>query len=164
MKHHDAFYPPRYRWRNKREMPSNPHQTLVQFLAALTIIVWDGAVTFAIWMIIKYVFRVKLRFSDEELLIGDVAIHGEEAYPQEDALSSKLSASAGAEASPTTEEPVSAKDKNQGQEPRTRSSLATHAARAKRGRSAAAARAGRGLSEPVRGDRGPSSSPSAAVL
>lgn len=89
----------------------HPHQILVQFLAALTIIVWDGAVTFAIWMIIKYVFRVKLRFSDEELLIGDVAIHGEEAYPQEDALSSKLSASAGAEASPTTEEPVSAKDK-----------------------------------------------------
>ena len=142
----------------------HPHQILVQFLAALTIIVWDGAVTFAIWMIIKYVFRIKLRFSDEELLIGDVAIHGEEAYPQEDALSSKLSASAGAEASPTTEEPVSAKDKNQGQEPRTRSSLATHAARAKRGRSAAAARAGRGLSAPVRGDRGPSSSSSAAVL
>jgi len=64
-------------------------------------------------MIIRYVFRVKLRFSDEELLIGDVAIHGEEAYPQEDALSSKLSASAGAEASPTTEEPVSARDKKQ---------------------------------------------------
>jgi cytoskeletal protein RodZ len=132
MKHHDAFYPPRYRWRNKREMPSNPHQTLVQFLAALTIIVWDGAVTFAIWMIIKYVFRVKLRFSDEELLIGDVAIHGEEAYPQEDALSSKLSASAGAEASPTTEEPVSAKDKNQGQEVASQLTL--------RGRSVAAAR------------------------
>lgn len=37
-------------------------------------------------MIIRYVFRVKLRFSGEELLIGDVAVRGEEAYPQEDAL------------------------------------------------------------------------------
>ena len=88
----------------------HPHQILVQFLAALTIIIWDGAVTFLIWMIIKYVFRMKLRFSDAELEIGDVAVHGEEAYPQEDVLSSKLSVSAAAEASPTTEEPVSAKE------------------------------------------------------
>ena len=88
----------------------HPHQLLVQFLAALTIIVWDGVITFLIWMIIKYVFRMKLRFSDEELQIGDVAVHGEEAYPQEEALSSRLSVTAEAEASPTTEEPVSAKE------------------------------------------------------
>jgi Amt family ammonium transporter len=87
----------------------HPHQILVQFLAALTIIVWDGVVTFLIWMIIKHVFRIKLRFSDEELLVGDVAVHGEEAYPQEEVLSSKLSGSAEAEASPTTEEPASRK-------------------------------------------------------
>jgi len=86
----------------------HPHQLLVQFLAALTIIVWDGVVTFLIWMIIKYVFRMKLRFSDEELEIGDVAVHGEEAYPQEDTLSTKLSFTAEAEASPTTEERASA--------------------------------------------------------
>jgi hypothetical protein len=57
-------------------------------------------------MFIKYVLRIKLRFTDEELEIGDVAIHGEEVYPAEEAYSSKLSVSADAEASPTTEEPV----------------------------------------------------------
>ena len=86
----------------------HPHQLLVQLLAALTIIVWDGVVTFLIWMIIKHVFRMKLRFSDEELEIGDVAVHGEEAYPQEDVLTTKLSYSAEAEASPSTEERASA--------------------------------------------------------
>jgi ammonium transporter, Amt family len=86
----------------------HPHQLLVQFLAALTIIIWDGAVTFVIWMFIKYVLRMKLRFSDEELQIGDVAIHGEEAYPIEEVLTTKLSVTAQAEASPTTEEPVAA--------------------------------------------------------
>jgi Amt family ammonium transporter len=84
----------------------HPHQLLVQFLAALTIIVWDGAVTFLIWMFIKYVLRMKLRFTDAELEIGDVAIHGEEAYPIEEVLTTKLSVSAQAEASPSTEEPV----------------------------------------------------------
>jgi ammonium transporter, Amt family len=86
----------------------HPHQLAVQALAALTIIIWDGAVTFLIWMFIKYVLRMKLRFSDAELEIGDIAIHGEEAYPQEDALSTRLSATAEAEASPTTEERASA--------------------------------------------------------
>ncbi len=88
----------------------HPHQLLVQFLAALTIIIWDGAVTFVIWMFIKYVLRMKLRFSDAELEIGDVAVHGEEAYPQEEILTTKLSHTAEAEASPSTEEPVSAKE------------------------------------------------------
>jgi ammonium transporter, Amt family len=88
----------------------HPHQVLVQFLAALTIIIWDGLVTFLIWMFIKYVLRMKLRFSDAELEIGDIAIHGEEAYPQEDALSTRLSVTAEAEASPSTEERVSAKE------------------------------------------------------
>ena len=37
--------------------------------------------------------------------IGDIAIHGEEAYPVEEALT-HLSSTAQAEASPTTEEPV----------------------------------------------------------
>jgi ammonium transporter, Amt family len=88
----------------------HPHQLLVQFLAALTIIIWDGAATFVIWMFIKYVLRMKLRFSDAELEIGDVAIHGEEAYPQEEILTTKLSVTAEAEASPSTEEPVSMKE------------------------------------------------------
>src|SRR5580692_3080957 len=88
----------------------HPHQVLVQFLAALTIIIWDGLVTAIIWMVIKYVFRMKLRFSDAELEIGDVAVHGEEAYPQEEILTTRLSHTAEAEASPSTEEPVSAKE------------------------------------------------------
>jgi ammonium transporter, Amt family len=83
----------------------HPHQLLVQFLAALTIIVWDGAVTAVILFFIKYVLRMKLRFDDADLEIGDVAIHGEEAYPQEEVLSTRLSVTAEAEASPTTEEP-----------------------------------------------------------
>jgi Amt family ammonium transporter len=76
---------------------------LVQFLAALTIIIWDGAVTFVLWMFIKYVLRIKLRFSDEDLEIGDIAIHGEEVYPSEQMV---YSVTAQAEASPTTEEPI----------------------------------------------------------
>ena len=62
----------------------HPHQLLVQFLAALTIIVWDAVVTFVILMVIKYVFRMKLRLPDEVLEIGDVAVHGEEAYPSDE--------------------------------------------------------------------------------
>jgi ammonium transporter, Amt family len=33
-----------------------------------------------ILLLIKYVFRVKLRMSEEMLLIGDDAVHGEDAY------------------------------------------------------------------------------------
>ena len=83
----------------------HPHQLLVQFLAALTIIVWDGAVTFVIWMFIKYVLRIKLRFTDAELEIGDVAVHGEEAYPIEEISPPGSASPPQAEASPTTEEP-----------------------------------------------------------
>ena len=59
----------------------HPHQLLVQLKAALTIIIWDAVVTFIILMVIKHVFRMKLRLPDEVLEIGDVAVHGEEAYP-----------------------------------------------------------------------------------
>jgi Amt family ammonium transporter len=81
----------------------HPHQLLVQFLAALTIIIWDAAVTFVIWMFIKYVLRIKLRLTDEELAVGDVAIHGEEAYPAEEIYTTRLGVTAEAEASPSTE-------------------------------------------------------------
>src|SRR5262252_4958884 len=83
----------------------HPHQLLVQFLAALTIIVWDGAVTAVILYFIKFVLRMKLRMDDADLEIGVVAIHGEEAYPVEEVLSTRLSVTAQGEASPTTEEP-----------------------------------------------------------
>ena len=65
----------------------NPHQLLVQAEAALTIIVWDSVVTFLILMVIRHVFRMKLRLSDAELEIGDVAVHGEEAYPSDELVS-----------------------------------------------------------------------------
>ncbi len=65
----------------------HPKQLLTQFLAALTVIVWDAFVTFAILMVIKYVFRMKLRMDDEMLEIGDVAIHGEEVYPSDELVS-----------------------------------------------------------------------------
>jgi Amt family ammonium transporter len=88
----------------------HPHQVLTQFLAALTIIIWDAIATTIIWMFIKYVLRIKLRLTDEELEVGDVAVHGEEAYPLEEVLTTKLSITAEAEASPSTEVPVKVED------------------------------------------------------
>ena len=82
------------------------HQLLVQAGAALTIIIWDAAVTFVILMVIKYVFRMNLRLPDEQLEIGDVAVHGEEAYPSEDLVS--VGSSMADEASPTSREPEKA--------------------------------------------------------
>src|SRR5215475_1150343 len=60
----------------------HPHQLLVQAGAALTIIVWDALVTFLILRGIG--LFMKLRMPDAELEIGDVAVHGEEAYPTEE--------------------------------------------------------------------------------
>jgi Amt family ammonium transporter len=55
---------------------------LVQAGAALTIIVWDALVTF---LILKGIgLFMKLRIPDAELEVGDVAVHGEEAYPTEE--------------------------------------------------------------------------------
>jgi len=60
----------------------HPRQLLIQAGAALTVIVWDGLVTFAIlWVIGRF---TKLRMSDEEQRLGDLAIHGEVAYPEEE--------------------------------------------------------------------------------
>ncbi|MFY9933479.1 MAG: ammonium transporter [Streptosporangiaceae bacterium] len=73
-------------------------QLAIQAGAALTIIVWDAAVTFVLLMLIKHVLRVKLRIPDDQLEIGDVAVHGEEAYPADDLVS--VSARSMDEASP----------------------------------------------------------------
>jgi ammonium transporter, Amt family len=59
----------------------NRHLFFVQLFAALTIIVWDGLVTFIILRLMKLV--TPLRMPDEELEVGDLAVHGEEAYPDE---------------------------------------------------------------------------------
>ena len=65
----------------------HPKQLAIQAGAALTIIIWDAAVTFVILMVIKYVFRMNLRLPDAVLEIGDVAVHGEEAYPSDELIS-----------------------------------------------------------------------------
>jgi Amt family ammonium transporter len=61
----------------------HPRQLLIQAGAALTVIVWDGVITYLILRVIK--FFTPLRMADAELAIGDLAAHGEEAYPTEEA-------------------------------------------------------------------------------
>ncbi|HEY0805648.1 MAG TPA: hypothetical protein VGD84_11305, partial [Pseudonocardiaceae bacterium] len=73
----------------------NPHQLLVQAGAAGTVIVWDGLMTF---LILRFLgLFMKLRMSDEQLETGDLAIHDEEAYPDDTLI---------AVSSTTTETPV----------------------------------------------------------
>ena len=59
------------------------HQVLIQLGAAATIIAWDALVTIVLLKLIGLV--VPLRFTDEELEIGDAAIHLEEVEPPEGA-------------------------------------------------------------------------------
>jgi Amt family ammonium transporter len=61
------------------------HLFFEQLGAAATIIVWDALMTFIILKVIS--FFTPLRMSDEELEIGDLAIHGEEAYPSDEGVS-----------------------------------------------------------------------------
>ena len=60
----------------------HPKQLLTQAGAALTVIVWDGLVTFLILRGIG--LFMKLRMSDAELEAGDILVHGEVAYPVEE--------------------------------------------------------------------------------
>ncbi|HXL61531.1 MAG TPA: ammonium transporter [Mycobacterium sp.] len=66
----------------------HPAQILVQLCAALTIIVWDACVTFAILRILG--LFMKLRAPDEVLEQGDIGVHSEEAYPDEDLVTGRL--------------------------------------------------------------------------
>jgi ammonium transporter, Amt family len=79
----------------------HPKQLAIQAGAALTVIIWDAVVTAVILYFIKYVLRIKLRMDEATLEVGDVAIHGEEAFPE----AAFLSATAEAEASPSTQQP-----------------------------------------------------------
>ncbi|MGH9074730.1 MAG: ammonium transporter, partial [Acidimicrobiales bacterium] len=58
------------------------HQEWEQFLAAVWILVFTAVMSFILLSIVKFVCR-GLREPDDNLEIGDVAIHDEEAYPQE---------------------------------------------------------------------------------
>jgi Amt family ammonium transporter len=60
----------------------HPKQLLIQAGAALTVIIWDGLVTF---LILKGIgLFTSLRMSDTELAVGDLEVHGEVAYPEEE--------------------------------------------------------------------------------
>jgi Amt family ammonium transporter len=76
----------------------HPHQLLVQAGAALTIIVWDALVTFLILRGIGLFMR--LRIPDAELEIGDIAVHGEEAYPTEELVRVGAAAAGGPRSAP----------------------------------------------------------------
>ncbi|MHB8681468.1 MAG: ammonium transporter [Acidimicrobiales bacterium] len=58
------------------------HQLWEQFRAAVFVILWSAIGTFILLQIIRLVLR-GLRYKDEVLEIGDLAIHDEEAFPEE---------------------------------------------------------------------------------
>jgi len=58
----------------------NGKQVWLQIVGALFIIGWNIVWTSLIMIFIKYVCRVDLRMTPEQLAIGDYAIHGEEPY------------------------------------------------------------------------------------
>jgi ammonium transporter, Amt family len=60
----------------------HPKQLAIQAGAALTVIIWDGLVTYVILRVIK--FFTPLRMPDAQLIAGDIAVHGEVAYPMEE--------------------------------------------------------------------------------
>lgn len=65
----------------------NGKQVWLQIVGALFVIGWDILWTTLIMLFIKYVLRIPLRMTEEELLIGDDAIHGEDAYAFYDNMS-----------------------------------------------------------------------------
>jgi len=58
------------------------HQLWEQFRAAIFVILWSALATFILMKLIGFVLR-GARYKDEVLEIGDVAIHDEEAFPEE---------------------------------------------------------------------------------
>jgi Amt family ammonium transporter len=58
----------------------NAAQLGEQMAAFCFIVGWNVVVTSLICIFIKYVCRIPLRMSEEELLAGDDAVHGEAAY------------------------------------------------------------------------------------
>ncbi len=58
------------------------HQIWEQFRAAIWVILWSAVITFLLMKLIGLVLR-GARYKDEILEVGDQAIHGEEAFPEE---------------------------------------------------------------------------------
>jgi Amt family ammonium transporter len=59
------------------------HQLWEQFRAAIFVIIWSALITFILMKIIGWVLR-GARYRDDVLEVGDLAIHGEEAFPEEE--------------------------------------------------------------------------------
>ncbi len=57
------------------------HQLWQQFRAAVFVILWSAVITFILMKIIGFLLR-GARYKDEVLEVGDLAIHGEEAFPE----------------------------------------------------------------------------------
>jgi Amt family ammonium transporter len=70
------------------------HQLWEQFRAAVWVILWSAVVTFILMKLIGLVLR-GARYKDEVLEVGDLAIHGEEAFPEE-TLAARVGALTGA--------------------------------------------------------------------
>ena len=58
------------------------HQLWEQFRAAIFVILWSAVITFILMKVIGLVLR-GARYSDDVLEVGDLAIHDEEAFPEE---------------------------------------------------------------------------------
>ena len=58
----------------------NGKQVWLQIVGGLFIIGLNLFMTSLIMLFIQYVLRIPLRMSDEHLMVGDEAVHGEEAY------------------------------------------------------------------------------------
>ena len=58
------------------------HQLWEQFRAAIFVIFWSALITFILMKLIGWVLR-GARYKDEILEVGDLAIHGEEAFPED---------------------------------------------------------------------------------
>jgi Amt family ammonium transporter len=59
------------------------HQLWEQFRAAIWVIFWSALITFLLMKIIGFILPGGARYSDDVLEVGDLAIHGEEAFPEE---------------------------------------------------------------------------------
>jgi Amt family ammonium transporter len=68
----------------------HPKQLLWQAGAALTVILWDGVMTFVILRVLG--LFIKLRLPDPVLETGDLAVHDEEAYPSEELVVTSVAA------------------------------------------------------------------------
>ena len=64
------------------------HQLWEQFRAAIFVIIWSVLITFLLVKIIGWILR-GARYKDEVLEVGDLAIHGEEAFPEDSGFATR---------------------------------------------------------------------------